>query len=151
MVSSGYFKIHPVVNKIGTQYYIRKDPADNYAKISSTNSEWTFNLPSDLLKPYIERKGYVGGLTEDAYSTNKTVLDKVMNGTASYADMLTIQGIVYNDANIVSYTPGYYRLHSQPGVSGISPVRYASGYLHDIEKTDVSGGIPIDRDRKSVV
>lgn len=143
VVSSGYFKIHPVVNKIGTQYYIRKDPADNYAKISSTNSEWTFNLPSDLLKPYIERKGYVGGLTEDAYSTNKTVLDKVMNGTASYADMLTIQGIVYNDANIVSYTPGYYRLHSQPGVSGISPVRYASGYLHDIEKTDISGGIPM--------
>ena len=92
------------------------------------------NLPPDLLKPYIERVGYVGGLTKDAYDKNKTVLDKVMDGTASYADLLTVQGIVYDDDNIVKYKRGYYRLHSQPGVSGISPVRYASGYLHALEK-----------------
>jgi hypothetical protein len=134
--NSGYFKIHPVINiPSETQYFVRKDPADNYAKLSENYSEWTFNLPPDLLKPYIERKGYVGGLTEDAYTANKTVLDKVMNGTASYADLLTVQGIVYDDDNIVKYKRGYYRLHSQPGVSGISPVRYASGYLHKTELT----------------
>ena len=131
----GYFRIHPVINNTGTQYYIRKDPSDDYAKLSTSYSEWTFNLPPDLLKPYIERVGYVGGLTNDAYTTNKTVLDKVMNGTATYEELLTVQGIVYNNDNIVKYEPGYYRLHNQPDVSDIAPVRYASGYLHDIEKT----------------
>lgn len=135
----GYFRIHPVINYEGTQYYVRKDPTDNYAKISTKNSEWTFNLTPDLLKPYIERVGYVGGLTEDAYTDNKTVLDKVMDGTADYADLLKVQGIVYKNTNIVSYTPGYYRLHNQPGVSGISPVRYASGYLHKTELTGDGG------------
>ena len=73
----------------------------------------------------------------------KALVTALKNGTATAAQLMTLQSIVYNDANIVSYTPGYYRLHSQPGVSKISPVRYASGYLHDIEKTTVSGGIPI--------
>lgn len=145
--NTGYFKIHPVINNEGTQYYVWKDPADNYAKLSTSYSEWTFNLPLDLLKPYIERVGYVGGLTKDAYDDNKTVLDKVMNGTATYADLLEVQGIVYNDDNIVKYKRGYYRLHSQPGVSGITPVRYASGYLHKIELTGdgtyTSGPIPL--------
>lgn len=131
----GYFRIHPVINNTGTQYYIRKDPSDDYAKLSTSYSEWTFNLPPDLLKPYIERVGYVGGLTKAAYDANKTVLDKVVNGTASYSELLTVQGIVYNDDNIVKYEPGYYRLHNQPDVSDITPVRYASGYLHEIEKT----------------
>ena len=145
--NTGYFKIHPVINYEGTQYYVWKDPADNYAKLSENYSEWTFNLPPYLLKPYIERKGYVGGLTKDAYDDNKTVLDKVMNGTATYADLLTVQGIVYNDDNIVKYKPGYYRLHNQPDVSDIDPVRYASGYLHKIELTGdgtyTSGPIPL--------
>jgi len=131
----GFFRIHPVINHTGTRYYVRKDPSDNYAKLSTTSSEWTFNLPAELLTPYVERKGYVGGLKETAYTANKTVLDKLTSGTASYADLLNIQGIVYNDANIVKYEPGYYRLHSQPGVSDISPVRYASGYLHKTELT----------------
>ncbi len=131
----GYFRVHPVINNEGTQYYVRKDPADNYAKISTNYSEWTFNLNPELLQPYIERKGYVGGLKKDAYDAHKTELDKVMNGTATYADMLEVQGIVYDDDNIVKYEPGYYRLHSQPGVSDIAPVRYASGYLHKTELT----------------
>ncbi|MBQ8157628.1 MAG: hypothetical protein IJ081_01230 [Prevotella sp.] len=140
----GYFRIHPVINNTGTRYYVRKDPSDNYAKLSTTSSEWTFNLTTELLNPYIERVGYVGGLTETAYTANKTVLDKVKNGTASYKEMLDVQGVVYDDANIVKYEPGYYRLHSQPGVSGISPVRYASGYLHDIEKgSGVATAIPM--------
>ena len=140
----GYFRIHPVINHTEPRYYIRKDPTDNYAKLSTTSSEWTFNLPAELLTPYVERKGYVGGLKETAYTANKDVLDRVKGGTADYADMLAVQGIVYNDDNIVKYVPGYYRLHSQPGVSGISPVRYASGYLHDIERgSGVATAIPM--------
>ena len=150
----GYFRIHPVINYTGTQYYVKRHDVDtdvdedgksdlNYAVLSTNYTEWTFALTSDLLAPYVERVGYVGGLTEKAYMDNKEVLDRVKNGTASYADMRNVQGIVYNDNNIQHYAPGYYRLHNQPGVSDISPIRYASGYLHDIEKTAVSGGVPM--------
>ena len=61
--------------------------------------------------------------------------------------------MVYDDKNIVDFTEGYYRLHSQPGISGISPVRYASGYLHEIEKTagDESTPIPMHFYSKSGV
>ena len=135
----GYFRIHPVINYTGTQYYVWKDPSDNYTKLSTNYSEWTFNLPPNLLKPYIERVGYVGGLTKDAYDANKTDLDKVMDGTATYEDLLKVQGIVYDDENIVKYKPGYYRLHNQPDVSEISPIRYASGYLHKTELTPGTG------------
>ena len=132
---AGYFRVHPVVNKTGTQYYVRKDPLDNYAKLSTTPCDWRYGLEMDLLEPYYERAGYVGGLT----AAGKTAYE-----TAVASGKITnIQDVVYNDANIIKYTPGYYRLHSQPGVSGIAPVRYASGYLHDIEKTAVSGGIPM--------
>lgn len=150
----GYFRVHPVINNIGTQYYVKRHDADtdingdgnsdlDYAVISTSYSEWTFNMNPELLQPYIERKGYVGGLKETKYTENKTVLDKVMNGTASYPEMLVVQGIVYNDANIIKYAPGYYRIHNQPGVSSISPIRYASGYLHDIEKTAGTGSTAI--------
>ena len=135
----GYFRIHPVVNKEGTQYYVRRG-TDNYAELSTTGSEWTFGLNSTLLAPYVERVGYVGGLKEDAYTGNKETLDKVKNGTADYAEMRTAQGIVYADDNIVPYAPGYYRMHNQPDVSGINPVRYASGYLH---KTELTENIPM--------
>ena len=63
--TAGYFRIHPVVNYIGTQYYVRKDPSDNYAKISTGYSEWTFNLNPDLIQPYIDRINYVGGLKSE--------------------------------------------------------------------------------------
>ena len=135
--TEGFFRVHPVANYTGTQYYLYRDDSDaNKVKLSSTNyTRWTFGLGTDLLVPYIDRKGYVGGLTTEAYTTNKEVLDKVKDGTADLSEIRTVQGIVYNDANIVAYTPGYYRLHSQPGIVGMSTVRYASGYLHDIEKT----------------
>lgn len=138
----GYFLIHPVVNKDGTKYYVKKDATDGYTKldIRANATEWTFGLTEDLIKPYYDRAGYVGGLT----SAGKTAYEAATTLQAK-------QAVVYNDANIVKYAPGYYRLHSQPGVSGISPVRYASGYLHDTEKTAVSGGIPMHfYSRKSV-
>ena len=90
-----------------------------------------------MLEPYYERAGYVGGLTDAGKTAYETKLAEVP------FHIVDLQAVVYNDANIVHYAPGYYRLHSQPGVSGIDPVRYASGYLHDTEKTAVSGGIPM--------
>ncbi|MBQ4381081.1 MAG: hypothetical protein II806_07355, partial [Bacteroidaceae bacterium] len=139
----GSFRVHPVINNSGTQYYVRKDPDDDYAKLSTDYTEWTYGLGTELLEPYIERVGYVGGLKETSYTAKKELMDKVKNGTADYADMIAVQKIVYDDDNIVKYEPGYYRLHNQPGVAGISPVRYASGYLHDIEKTAGTGSSAI--------
>lgn len=132
----GYFRVHPVINNEGTQYYIQRDASDaNYAKLSTTPSDWTFGLSMSLMEPYYQRAGYAGGLTE----TGKTAYETAeASGT-----IMDIQHVVYDDANIIPFTTGYYRLHNQPGVSGISPVRYASGYLHEIEKTAVSGGIPM--------
>ena len=138
--NSGYFRVHPVVNNSGTQYYVWRDPSatpadHNYAKLSTTPSDWTFGLSMELMAPYYERAGYVGGLTAAGKTAYETAVSsgKVMN----------IQKVVYDDANIINFTKGYYRLHNQPDVSDIDPVRYASGYLHDIEKTAVSGGIPM--------
>jgi len=138
--NSGYFRVHPVVNNSGTQYYVWRDPSatpadHNYAKLSTTPSDWTFGLSMDLMAPYYERAGYVGGLTDAGKTAYETAVSsgKVMN----------IQKVVYDDANIIPFTKGYYRLHNQPDVSDIDPVRYASGYLHETEKTAVSGGIPM--------
>ena len=134
--NSGYFRVHPVVNNSGTQYYVKRDASDgNYAKLSTTPSDWTFGLSMDLMAPYYERAGYVGGLKPEGKTAYETA---VSSGT-----IMDIQHVVYDDNNIIPFTKGYYRLHNQPGVSEISPVRYASGYLHDIEKTAVSGGIPM--------
>ena len=138
--NSGYFRVHPVVNNSGTQYYVWRDPSatpadHNYAKLSTTPSDWTFGLSMDLMSPYYERAGYVGGLTPTGKTAYETA---VSSGT-----IMDIQHVVYDDANIINFTKGYYRLHNQPDVSDIDPVRYASGYLHDIEKTAVSGGIPM--------
>ena len=130
--ADGYFRVHPVVNNSGTQYFVRKDPSDDYAKLSTTPSDWTFGLDMTLIEPYYERAGYVGGLT----AAGKTAYEAAEN-------VMQLQKVVYNDDNIIHFTSGYYRLHNQPGVSDISPVRYASGYLHDIEKTAGTSSTPI--------
>lgn len=147
--TAGYFRVHPVINNSGTQYFIRKAPTDNYAKLSTTATEWTFGLTPDLIQPYIDRIDYVGGLkSEVANSTDfggdkhinvKELTEALKNGTATAAQLMELQSVVYDVNNIVEFESGYYRLHNQPGVSGINPVRYASGYLHDIEKTQEVG------------
>lgn len=130
----GYFLIHPVAD-IGKTLYIKRGTED-YAELSTTPSEWRFGLSPTLIQPYLERVGYAGGLTKTAYDgLGETLINAIKNGTATAAQLMSVQGIVYKDANIVPFASGYYRLHNQPGVSSISPVRYASGYLHDIEKT----------------
>ena len=150
--TAGYFRVHPVINNSGTQYFIRKDPSDNYAKLSTTATEWTFGLTSDLIMPYVDRIDYVGGLKSDVANSTafeitgepgtvnvKDIISAIKNGTADAEQLMKAQKIVYNTDNIVGFSSGYYRLHNQPGVSSISQVRYASGYLHDIEKTQEAG------------
>ena len=136
----GYFRVHPVVNNSGTQYYVKRietsgdidgDSNDdlNYTVLSTTPCDWTFGLDMSLMEPYYERAGYVGGLTEAGKAAYEEALAK------EPFHVMDVQHVVYDDANIIPFTKGYYRLHNQPGVSEISPVRYVSGYLHDIEKT----------------
>lgn len=131
---AGYFRVHPVANTQEQKLYVYRDPSDNYTKLSTTPSDWTFGLDMAMLRPYYIAAGYVGGLTTEG---------KAAYTVAEGKNIREIQKVVYNDGYIVPFTPGYYRLHSMPGTSGITPVRYASGYLHDIEKTAVSGGIPM--------
>ena len=133
--ADGYFRVHPVVNTGETKYFVvRNADADNYTELSSSvspsSSDWAFGLDMTLLEPYYVRAGYVGGLTATAKAAYKAEIDK---GEGKYK-ITDLQNIVYADSNIVSFSKGYYRLHSVPGTPGISPVRYASGYLHEIER-----------------
>lgn len=142
--ADGYFRIHPVKNNSGDRLYVRRYDVDedydsdgnndlNYAILSTTPCDWAFGLDMTLLEPYYERAGYIGGLT----TTPKTGREK--SGKTLYEEangnIMQIQKVVYDDNNIVDFTPGYYRLHSVPGTPGVSPVRYASGYLHKTELT----------------
>ena len=134
--TAGYFLVHPVVNNDGTQYYM----CDNGGtmKLSTTATEWTYGLSEDVMRPYYVGAGNVGGLN----AAGKAAYEKAAAITDPFTKLVTLQDVVYNhdkadddeDNYIVHYTPGYYRLHSQPGSEGLSTVRYASGYLHDIEK-----------------
>ena len=138
--ADGYFRVHPVVNTGAKKYYVKRDASDsNYAKLSTTPSDWTFGLDMSLLEPYYVRAGYVGGLNDTGKAAYKTEIDK---GEGNYR-ITDLQNIVYNDANIVEFSKGYYRMHSVPGTPGIAPVRYASGYLHEIEKTAGTSSTPI--------
>lgn len=137
----GYFRIHPVANIGATKYYVNQ--VGTSLQLGTTPSEWTFGLDRAMLEPYYLGAGNVGGLNTDGKALYKAEIDKG-EGEGGYK-ITDLQAIVYNDENIVGFADGYYRLHSQPGIPGISPVRYASGYLHDIEKTagDESTAIPM--------
>ena len=136
-VTPGYFKVHPMLG--ADNLYLDNNEGVLTLKANST-TEWTYGLSESLLNPYYVAAGYVGGLTE----AGKAAYEAVDASSKSAAlKLMDKQAIVYNDDNIVGYTAGYYRLHSQPGASGISTVRYASGYTHDIEKTAGAGGTAI--------
>ena len=144
---SGCFYVHPVVNNSGTQYYLNR--VGNSLKLSSGENptQWSYGLDLAMLQPYYLGAGNVGGLTTTPKSgsgkSGKTLYEEAL----ATEKITNVQAVVYNDNNIVDFATGYYRLHSQPGITGISPVRYASGYLHEIEKTGVgaktSGAIPM--------
>ena len=147
----GYFRFHPVVNNKGTQYYLNSvkilngDGSLNQNKIqlSTVATEFTFNLSAELMKPYFDRAGYVGGLTKTVYESaeNKTLVDamKKDNPQLDITQLMAAQEMVYNLENIVPFETGYYRLHSPLGLSGVDPVRYASGYTHKIELDGYEG------------
>lgn len=145
----GYFRVHPMINKSGTQYYMNSNSSTGALTLSTVPSEWTFGLNEEVMRPYYQAAGYVGGLNEAgkaAYETAAAIQNE-------FEKLTTIQNIVYNHDNdgsdpenpnyIVHYAPGYYRLHSQPGSSGITTQRYASGYTHKIELTAGDGGTAI--------
>ena len=141
----GYFRFHPVVNNKGTQYYLNSvkilngdgSLKQNKIQLSTVATEFTFNLSAELMKPYFDRAGYVGGLTKTVYESaeNKTLVDamKKDNPQLDITQLMAAQKLVYNLENIVPFETGYYRLHSPLGLSGVDPVRYASGYTHKIE------------------
>jgi hypothetical protein len=156
----GYFRIHPVANTPDSVFFHPENADDDrdgtnnlLVRLSTNdNTEFTFNLTKELITPYFNRAGYVGGLKKSVYDelvTNNypaTTADGKENGyynlakvmlnadaEASAAQLRTAQTLVYNSANIVSLVTGYYRLHSPLGISGIDPVRYASGYTHQTE------------------
>ncbi len=143
----GYFRVHPMVNmnKSGaTQYYMNCNSSTGAITLSTVPTEWTFGLSEDVMSPYYQSAGYVGGLNE----AGKTAYEAALKAGTEFEKLTSIQDIVYNHDNnpkninyIVHYAPGYYRLHSQPGSSGISTPRYASGYTHQIELTPGTGTV----------
>ncbi len=151
LTTPGYFYVHPVANNSGTQYYMRNN--EGVMELSETHTEWTYGLSEDVMRPYYDRAGYVGGLNEAGKAAYEDAIETYSSPEDAFTKLVTLQGIVYNhdkadddeDNYIVHYTPGYYRLHNQPGSESLSTLRYASGYLHDIEKTagESSTAIPM--------
>lgn len=140
--TDGYFRVHPVTNTDVTKYYVQDD--DGIMKLSPTATEWTFGLSEDVMRPYYEGAGNVGGLN----AAGKTAYETASAMTNPLERLMSIQDVVYNhdkadndeENYIVHYAPGYYRLHNQPGSEGVSTIRYASGYLHAIERDPDGNG-----------
>ena len=130
--TAGYFRLHPLSGAAGLFVYGTLNGSTPEGRLSLSNStDWIFNLTTEQVEPYYTRAGYVGGLKSTgvaAYEAANTLIDK--------------QTVVYTPTNIQSYASGYYRLHSIPS-TGISPVRYASGYTHETEKTGGAGDTAI--------
>lgn len=109
-------------------------------------ANWTLQpLAADQLLPYYDRAGYVGALTPDKASVNKTLFDKLKAGSATYADLKTAQKIVHNKANLVQLKKGYYRIKAmsdealtayEADKTQYSGTRYASAFLTKSELSD---------------
>lgn len=154
----GYFRIHPVANRSidAALVYMNNNTSTGEMTLNTTATEWTFGLSEEVMRPYYQAAGYVGGLN----AAGKAAYEKAASKTNPLEKLMTLQDVVYNHDNnnseedetnpnyIVHYTPGYYRLHSQPGSSGISTPRYASGYTHKTElnpngDSSEAGAIPL--------
>lgn len=144
----GYFHFHPVANYQGTQVYFNPEWADDNGdgtneyliRLKSNAVDFTFGLSAELMKPYFDRAGYVGGLKKSVYDApaNAALVAamKSANPVLTPAQLMAAQNLVYHAENIVQLgKSGYYRLHSPLGISGIDPVRYVSGYTHLTELT----------------
>ena len=146
---SGSFRVHPLLNTERT-LFLGIDGSNKLILSNATPAkEWIYGLSEQLLNPYYQGAGNVGGLTTTAKSgQDKSGKVRYEEAQTTYADkpaqlIRALQQICYNKDNIVDYAPGYYRLCNQPGASSLSPQRYASGYLHDIEKTAGTSSTPI--------
>ena len=149
--TSGYFHFHPVANTVDqTQVYFNPAWADDdgdktnnlLVRLNPTVAEFTFGLSPELMKPYFDRAGYVGGLRKEIYNApaNAALVTamKADEPVLSFEQLQAAQKLVYNMENTVAFETGYYRLHSPLGISGIDPERYVSGYTHAIER-DLDG------------
>ena len=150
--NEGYFMVHPVVNNSGTQYYFRTidDGVDGvHVKLGTVPSEFTFGLSKDLFDPYFRYVGYIGALKKSVCDANEALVTAMASDAElTSAQLMAAQDLVYNDDNLEPFVAGYYRLHSPSGIEGISPVRYASGYTHAIERdpngnSDEADAIPM--------
>lgn len=154
-IGTGSFRVHPLLDT-GNTLFLRivesGAPGDIGKLILSDDTpvkEWTYGLSVELLNPHYQGAGNVGGLTITPKSgSGKSGKALYEEAQTTYADkpaqlIRALQQICYNKDNIVDYAPGYYRLCNQPGASSLSPQRYASGYLHDIEKTAGTSSTPI--------
>ncbi len=148
--SSGFFNVHCLYNNSDLYLTTTTNAEHTYLCLGSESNatELCFGLSEELVKPYYDRAGYVGGLTTTPTTGGKALYEAV-DANAELSDgekLMAKQTIVYNDDNIVTYTPGYYRLHSQPDIKDVTK-RYASGYTHDIEKTALdaasNAGLPM--------
>lgn len=146
--TAGYFRISPVVNMHeATKVYMNNNSSTGAMTLSTTATEWTFGLSEDVMRPYYLAAGYIGGLNDTGKAAYEAAAAET-DPAKMLKKLMNLQDVVYNHDNngsdpehpnyIVHYTPGYYRLHNQPGSSGITTPRYASGYTHKIE-SDVNG------------
>lgn len=146
--TSGYFRISPVVNMHeATKVYMNNNSSTGAMTLSTTATEWKFGLSEDVMRPYYLAAGYIGGLNDTGKAAYEAAAAET-DPAKMLKKLMNLQDVVYNHDNngsdpehpnyIVHYTPGYYRLHNQPGSSGITTPRYASGYTHKIE-SDVNG------------
>ena len=139
--SDGYFKVSPLMNS-GVFLDNTHASGEHSGAVSlktSTSTEWHFGLAEEQLKPFYDYAGDIGGLTVEAEEGEKTGKQKYEEAD----DLMAKRDIVYNDGNIIQFSAGFYRVYSQEGSSGITTPRYLSGYTHEIEKTVVSGGLPL--------
>jgi len=136
--TDGYFKVQTLTVQGGTPYYIDNSTGTLKLK-TSTNTEWHFGLDQSLFDPYYLGAGNVGGLT----TTPKTGTSKTKSGKVLYEEATNLiekQAVVFDPDNIVDFTPGYYRIFSQPNSQGIKTPQYLSGYTH---KTELTSAIPM--------
>ena len=69
---------------------------DNGAmKLSTTATEWTYGLSEDVMRPYYEGAGNVGGLN----AAGKTAYETAAAKTKPLERLMSIQDVVYNHDN----------------------------------------------------
>ena len=127
--TTGSFLVHPLLDTGNTLFLDINNDGEMILSDDLPAKEWTYGLSPELLKPYYQGAGNIGGLTAEA----KANYEEALTDPDAFRMIRRLQRICYNKDSVIAYKPGYYRLFSQPGASSLSPVRYASGYLHKLE------------------